>query len=158
MKFCSGQRTAVLAGILGLWPGAPAVADPPSLWARDCAAAGDGCVLSQSLFSPSQQPLAILRFQLRGDEAVMQALLPAGVHLASGTFYTLDGGTERRLQYLRCRDGLCEASRALTAQEWRALQRGKSLSLLFRPAAGEPPAELQVSLTGITAAAKGDQG
>lgn len=158
LKVLRNQLPACVAGIAGLMSGFAAWAEPASLWQRDCISAERGCVLSQSLISPTSQPLAILRIELRGEEAILQALLPAGVHLASGAFYTLDGGPERRLDYLRCRDGLCEASRALDAREWRALRRGNSLSLLYRPAAGEPPAELQISLTGITAAARGDQG
>lgn len=152
------QLSVALAGMAGLLSGLPAWAEPTSLWQRDCGAEG-ACVLSQTLLSPqTSRPLALLRIQLNGEEAVLQALLPAGVHLASGAFYTLDGGAEHRLDYLRCRDALCEASRALDAKEWRALRRGRTLSLLYRPAAGEPPAELQISLTGITAAARGDQG
>lgn len=150
------QTAAVVAAISGLLSGALALAETGPLWQRDCGAAG-GCVLSQSLLSPGGQPLALLRIALRDETAVLQLLLPEGVHLASGAFYSLDGGPEQRLDYLRCREGLCEASRALTAAEWRGLRRGEQLSLLYRPAAGEPPAELPVSLSGITAAAREGQ-
>ena len=150
------QMAAFGAAASGLLSGALAFADPGPLWQRDCGEAG-ACVLSQSLLGPTGQPLAMVRIALRGEAAVLQLLLPEGVHLASGAFYTLDGGAERRLDFLRCRDRICEASRALSPAEWRGLRRGQRLSLLYRPAAGEPPAELPVSLSGITAAAREGQ-
>lgn len=144
----------------GIFSGALAFADSNSLWRRDC---GDNngpqtCILSQSLLDADQQSLAIVRIALRDEEAIFQLLLPEGVHLGSGVFYTLDAGPEWRLEYLRCRNGLCEASRALSAQEWRAMRRAQDLSILYRSSAGEAPTELSVSLMGITAAAKGDKG
>lgn len=117
---------------------------------RDTEAPTRTCVLEQSL-SHQGKWLATLRLAPQPEGARMQVQLPLGIHLGSGLFYSVDKGRDLALEFLRCDDRRCYAYRALTAQEFRSIQRGKSMTLRLRPEVQMPPVTMQVSLAGITA-------
>ena len=126
---------------------------PQEVWGLECrsiSAENQTCVLEQSL-SHRGKWLATIRLAPEKTGARMQVQLPAGIHLASGLFYSVDKGRDLPLEFLRCDDQRCYAYRALDAQEFKAIQRGKSMTLRLRPEVQLRPATMQVSLAGITA-------
>lgn len=141
-------RVAVLS-VCGAVP-ALAAADLP--WGLECRDQGgrDICVLAQSLHHADRW-LATLRLVPEASGARLQVQLPAGVHLASGLFYSVDRGPEQALEFLRCDLQRCYAYRALDPREFRALRNGRALNLRLRPEAQLPPVLLQASLAGVTA-------
>lgn len=148
--------TAVACFSIAL-PYGPVWAQGASVWGSDCRVEAGSrlCILSQKLVDEQGGFLSRIRLQPRNDGALLQVLLPAGVHLGSGAFYSVDTGPEAALSYLRCDARICEASRALSDTEWTSMKRGAEMSLLYRPDAGSDPAILTVSLAGLTAAATG---
>lgn len=142
------------SGFLLLISALPSMADP--VWGGECREAETGrhCILSQTLNNASGEWLATLRLQPDAQAAVLQVLVPQGVHLGSGMAYRVDAGEERMMVYRRCLAAGCEALRNLTASEWQEILRGATMTLVLRPDAGRAPAELDVSLAGLTASSR----
>ena len=123
---------------------------PWGIECRSTEADGKTCVLEQSL-SHQGKWLATLRIAPEQAGARMQVQLPTGIHLASGLFYSVDKGRDLALEFLRCDEDRCYAYRALSEQEFKSIQRGKTMTLRLRPEVQMPPVAMQVSLSGVTA-------
>lgn len=132
----------------------PSLASP--VWGLECreiageAAPQNLCVMEQSL-SHNGKWLATLRIAPQTKGARLQVQLPAGVHLGSGLFYSVDQGRALPLEFQRCDEARCYATRALDDQEFKRLQRGTAMVLRLRPEPQLPPVLMEASLAGVTA-------
>lgn len=113
---------------------------------------GSDCLLIQALLSQrTGTMLAQVVLQTQGAEPILAFRVPTGASLVSGIGYRIDGGEARAAEWIFCDPELCLAVRGLAQSELAELQRGRELTLAFRPLRGSPALNLPVSLLGVSA-------
>ena len=115
------------------------------------------CALSVTVRSASEEWLATLVIEMDGqaapdDPALLRAVVPAGVHLASGLFLDIPGAPALEAAFVRCAAEACAATAPLDADAFAALRRARSATMRYRPGVTAPTIRFDVSLMGLTAA------
>jgi invasion protein IalB len=133
---------------------AAAEADPFRDWQVECRDAPfASCILSTTSGAEDAIWLATMRIAPEpGDRAVVQLLLPPGIHRASGAFVEVAGIGREPARPLRCLPQACEAQLALDARAIAAWKAGLTATVTYRPGAEAPPIRFEMSLLGLTAA------
>lgn len=120
-------------------------------WNVSCPQKAQPCIAATTTLAADRTWLATLRMQPEHDGgARLQVLLPQQIHIGSGAFAKLSGGSEEPLRLIRCVPGACEARLDLSGpalQAWKAARRAQ---LTYRPAPNAPPIRFDVSLMGLT--------
>ena len=133
---------------------AAAEADSFRDWRVECRDAPvASCILSTTSGAEDSTWLATMRLATEpGDRAVVQLLLPPGIHLASGAFVEVAGVDRAPARLLRCLPQACEAQLALDPRAMAAWKAGRAAAVTYRPGVEAPPIRFEMSLLGLTAA------
>ncbi|WP_417809546.1 invasion associated locus B family protein [Thioclava sp.] len=120
-------------------------------WSVSCPQAAESCIAATTTLAADRTWLATLRLQPENNGgARLQVLLPQQIHIGSGVFARLSGGSEQRLRLIRCVPGTCEARIDLPGAELTAWKSARVVQLTYRPAPNAPPIHFDVSLMGLT--------
>jgi len=92
--------------------------------------------------------------KLNDTTYLLQFVLPLGVDLRPGIALQVDDKEQRGGQYFACTNVGCIVRMGMDQAFMSELQSGKVARVLYRGANAEKPAAVDVSLKGITAAAK----
>jgi len=92
--------------------------------------------------------------KLNDTTYLLQFVLPLGVDLRPGIALQVDDKEQRGGQYFACTNAGCIVRMGMDQAFMSELQSGKVARVLYRGANAEKPAAVDVSLKGITAAAK----
>jgi len=121
-------------------------------WRLVAGESGADCLLIQSLLSQRTGTMLAQVVLQAGDAGPILAFrVPTGASLVSGIGYRIDGGEARAAEWITCDPELCLAVRDLAPAELAQLQRGRELTLAFRPLRDSPALNLPVSLLGVSA-------
>jgi invasion protein IalB len=126
-------------------------------WQIRCTPDEEDCFLYQLALDSEGHPVAefsLVRLPAGGEAAAGATVVtPLGTLLPAGLYMRIDGGELRQYPFTFCSQVGCFAQLALTQATVTSLQRGRSAQLVVASvAAPDDPVELDVSLTGFTAA------
>lgn len=120
-------------------------------WSVECR--DDVCIAAQSSFGPQETWLATVRLQqAENGTAIVQVLVPAGVHLGSGLFVQLKSGAPLEVPFVTCTPQMCQAATRLPADAVSGWKNARSVALRYRPTLDAAPIAFDVSMMGVTAA------
>ncbi|SEL79044.1 Invasion protein IalB, involved in pathogenesis [Jannaschia helgolandensis] len=119
-------------------------------WAVSCR--NDACFAESTVLASDRTWLMTVRARATHPGAEVQVIVPAGVHIASGLFVGVPGGTVKQAQFVRCEARACEAQLKLSEAELLGWKRGRAAQVRYRPRVAVRPVAFELSLSGITAA------
>lgn len=157
-------RSALL-GLVGLVPFVAAAESTTQVhgdWTVVCQDAANGqkqCSATQLLSRQldNGQRTRLLQTTVRKlneTSYLLQFVLPLGVDLRPGIALQVDDKQQRGGQYFACTNNGCIVRMGMDQAFMSELQSGKVARVLYRAANADQPAAVNVSLKGITAAAK----
>lgn len=127
-------------------------------WLMNCPGNSMPCVLSSTTLAADQTWLTTLNLNLiQGSEeadAVVQVLVPAGVHLASGVYMRAGRNPPQLAEFLVCSTEICAARLVLDAASFRLWLRSRQLEIRYKPTPAAEIIGFDVSLMGLTAATR----
>jgi invasion protein IalB len=137
---------------------AQAQAEPQKFrdWQMTCPENGAPCVMSSTTLAAEQAWLTTLNLSLLedGGDAIVQVLVPAGVHLASGVFMRAGRNEPQMADFIVCSTEACAARLVLDAASFRLWRRSRQLEIRYKPTPRADPIAFDVSLMGLTAASR----
>lgn len=114
----------------------------------------DACVIAQSLMAEDRSWLAtvMMRPDAATSGALVQVIVPAGVHLASGLYLQQGGSDALAARWLVCSPENCRAELRLAAADLAAWKTGRAAQIRYRARLDGPVVAFDLSLMGVTAA------
>lgn len=112
------------------------------------------CAIAQSLMAEDRSWLATVMMQPDAETsgALVQVIVPAGVHLASGLYFELGGSDALAARWLVCSPEDCRAELRLAAADLAAWKTGRAVQIRYRARLDGPVVAFDLSLMGVTAA------
>ena len=155
MNFFSVAKSIGFLGVVFLFTGNLA-AQGRSDWSANCSTLAESCVLSQTVMSDERIWLSTVRILVdnaarEGDQASVEFLVPAGVHLASGLFAAVGPNQPKEASWVTCSPTVCLAEMTLTQGELAQWKQMVTAELRYRPRLESDVAAFNISLIGLTA-------